>query len=61
MDKIIAERFDFNMGKRYLSELIQLMTIDFVERGGVIEVGRPAFAMGCEMRPVVRQAIRSGR
>lgn len=61
MDKMIAERFDFNMGKRYLSELMQLMTIDYVERGGVVQVCRPAFAVGCEIRPAVRQAIRSGR
>lgn len=60
-DKIIAERADFALGKRYLRELIELMTIDFLDRGGRIVRCRPAFAMGCEIRPAVRQAIRRGQ
>lgn len=58
MDKMIAERYDFQMGKRYLSELISLMTSDYLERGQKITVCRPAFAMGCEMKSNVRLAIR---
>lgn len=61
MDKMIAERADFKLGKRYLSELIALMTIDFQERGERIQVLRPAFAVGCEMRPSVMSAIRRER
>lgn len=60
-DKIIAERADFALGKRYLSELISLMTLDFLDRGGKITVCRPAFAAGCETPSAVRQAIRAGR
>lgn len=58
MDKMIAERADFKMGKRYLSELMAMMTIDHIERGQPIHVLRPAFAVGCEMRPSVMSAIR---
>ena len=60
-DKIIAERADFSLGKRYLSDLIQLMTLDFIDRGGKITVCKPAFAAGCETPIAVRQAIRAGR
>jgi hypothetical protein len=60
-DKIIAERADFALGKRYLRELIELMTIDFLDRGGRIQHLRPCFAVGCEIRPAVRQAIRRGQ
>jgi hypothetical protein len=59
-DKIIAERPDFKLGKRYLSELIALMTLDFLERGGKITVLRPAFAVGCETPSNVRHLIRRG-
>lgn len=60
-DKIIAEPADFSHGKRYLSELISLMTLDFIDRGGRITVCKPAFAAGCETPTCVRQAIRAGR
>jgi hypothetical protein len=40
-DKIIAEREDFTHDKRYLSDLISLMTLDFLERGGKITVLPP--------------------
>lgn len=59
--KLIVERFDFSMGKNYLRELLTLAVQNFLDLGGEITVCRPAFAMGCEIRPVVRQAIRSGR
>lgn len=60
-DKIIAEPADFTHGKAYLRELLFYMVEDFLERGGRIQVCRPCFAMGCEIRPVVRQAIRGGK
>ena len=61
MDKMIAERPDFKLGKRYLSELMTLMVQDFQEQGGKIKVGRPAFAAGCETKRNVRHSIRQGR
>lgn len=57
---IIAERADFSLGRTYLRDLVALMTLDFLDRGGRITQCQPAFAMGCEIRPVVRQMIRRG-
>ena len=56
--KLIIERFDFSMGKKYLRELLAMATMDFLDRGGRIQQCRPAFAYGCETKSVVRQAIR---
>lgn len=58
---IIAERADFALGKAYLRELIALMTIDYLDRGGRIQRLKPCFAPGCEIRPAVRAMIRRDR
>ena len=55
---IIAERADFALGKAYLRELLELMTIDFLDRGGRIQRLRPCIAHGTELRSNVRQMIR---
>lgn len=58
---MIAERADFAQGKAYLRMLLELMVFDFEDRGGKITKCRPAFAIGCETHPAVRQAIRRDR
>lgn len=42
-----------------LREQIAKLHRVFVETGSVVKVCRPAFAIGCEMRPSVMQAIRA--
>jgi hypothetical protein len=60
-DKLMTiERFDFNLGKKYLRDLLEWATIDYLNHRGKITQCRPAFAVGCEIRPAVRQAIRRG-
>ena len=49
------------MTKRQMSALIAAYTNRFLREGNQIKVCRPAFAVGCEMRPSVMQAIRRGR
>lgn len=56
-----AERADFNLGKKYLRELLEWMTIDYLSHGGRIVQCEPCFAPGCEIRPAVRSAIRRDR
>lgn len=53
--------FDFQMGRDYLRFMMEVATNDFLEKGNKITQCRPAFAVGCEIRPAVRQAIRRGR
>lgn len=56
-----AEPADFKLGKKYLRELLEWMTIYYLSHGGKITKCRPAFAAGCEIRSEVRQAIRAER
>ena len=46
------------MTKRQMSALLSAYTNRFVREGGVVKVGQPAFAVGCEMSSNVRSLIR---
>lgn len=52
------QRFDFNLGKLYLRQMMELATLDFLDRGGKITVCRPAYAFGCETPSNVRSMVR---
>lgn len=51
----------FATNKAALREEMTFVHDDFVFNGGVVTVGKPAFAMGCETPSVVRQAILAER
>lgn len=44
--------------KRQLSEVLSLLTRNFVRSGGEIQVCQPAFAVGCETPSNFRSLIR---
>jgi hypothetical protein len=58
--KLVIERFDFNLGKNYLREILALAVDNFLELGGRIKVCPPAYAMGCETPSSVRSMVRKG-
>ena len=47
--------------KESLRRQAYMLYTRYNQTGGVIHDCKPAFAMGCEIRSAVRQAIRAGR